>query len=79
MWWGFGAGVLTFDKPFTQTGNGFFASWASFVCSILFTTETLGLTPAVGKPEVKEEDGPKMMTPTTDEAGTVPSSTSAEC
>merc|ERR1719433_1022853 len=33
-WWLFGAGVVTFDKPFTTTGNGYFTAWGAFVTSV---------------------------------------------
>lgn len=36
IWWCPGAFVLTFRGPFIFTGNGFFASWASFVFAILW-------------------------------------------
>jgi len=31
--WVFGAGVLTFDEPFSTTGNGFFSCWVGVVAS----------------------------------------------
>jgi len=39
IWWGVGAGILTIDGPYKDTGpdshaNGYFASWAGFGCSI---------------------------------------------
>lgn len=32
-WWLFGAGVVTFDQPFTVTGNGYFCAWGAFCTS----------------------------------------------
>jgi len=33
-WWLFGAGVVTFDQPFTVTGNGYFCAWGAFCMSL---------------------------------------------
>jgi len=34
--WGFGVAVCTFDKPFNDTGNGYFATWGAAVISVYF-------------------------------------------
>ncbi|KAG5185433.1 hypothetical protein JKP88DRAFT_236875 [Tribonema minus] len=33
VWWGVGAAVGTFNGPFTDVGNGYFAAWAAFLFS----------------------------------------------
>merc|ERR1719336_3768404 len=35
IWWIGGTGVSTFKAPFSDTGNGFFASWACFITAFL--------------------------------------------
>lgn len=38
LWWGAGAGVLTFDNPYSNepaSGNGYFGSWIAFFCTVL--------------------------------------------
>jgi len=32
--WLVGAGILTFDEPFTETGNGYFCAWGAFCMSL---------------------------------------------
>jgi len=41
IWWGIGAGILTFNKPFLNVGNGYFACWLGFAMSGSFATQTI--------------------------------------
>jgi len=40
--WLFGAGVVTFDEPFTETGNGYFCAWGAFCmsCYLLYLKQS---------------------------------------
>jgi len=40
LWWGIGTGLLTFHKPYTYTGNAYFASWACLIASLLMCVST---------------------------------------
>jgi len=35
IWWGVAAGILTIENPYTNPGNGYFATWVGFGCSII--------------------------------------------
>jgi len=41
LWWGFGTVVLTFDDPFINTGNGYFACWGAALLSIYYCQHTV--------------------------------------
>lgn len=43
FWWVAGAGANTFKGPFTQTGNGYFASWACLIVSLLLLQPHMGV------------------------------------
>jgi len=34
-WWGLGTAIATFKEPFSDSGNGYFASWAAFIASFV--------------------------------------------
>jgi hypothetical protein len=40
IWWLIAAWVLTFDAPYTFTGNGYFSTWAATVSSVLFAQQS---------------------------------------
>eukprot|EP00195_Chlamydomonas_chlamydogama_P007672 CAMPEP_0202912154 /NCGR_PEP_ID=MMETSP1392-20130828/56947_1 /ASSEMBLY_ACC=CAM_ASM_000868 /TAXON_ID=225041 /ORGANISM="Chlamydomonas chlamydogama, Strain SAG 11-48b" /LENGTH=139 /DNA_ID=CAMNT_0049602955 /DNA_START=50 /DNA_END=469 /DNA_ORIENTATION=+ len=40
LWWIPGAGIGTFKSPFVITGNGYFASWAAFLFSLMYFAGT---------------------------------------
>jgi len=35
VWWIISTGILTFDGPFVETGNGYLAAWTGFILSII--------------------------------------------
>ena len=39
LWWFIAVCVLTFDAPYTQTGNGFFACWVGFLASLFWACD----------------------------------------
>jgi len=41
LWWGVGTVVLTFDDPFINTGNGYFACWGGALLSIYYCQHTV--------------------------------------
>jgi len=41
LWWGIGASFMTFNHPFPEVGNGYFASWLGFTMSGSFASQTV--------------------------------------
>ncbi|GAB5356322.1 hypothetical protein AAMO2058_000280900 [Amorphochlora amoebiformis] len=41
IFWTVSVGVLTFDRPFSSTGNGYFATWVSFLAAMHFMYHSL--------------------------------------
>lgn len=39
VWWIIGAGIMTFDSPYVQTGNGYFAAWAGVISAMVYFHE----------------------------------------
>lgn len=39
VWWIVGAGVLTFDNPYKDVGNGYFAAWAGCISACVYFHE----------------------------------------
>eukprot|EP00754_Rhynchopus_humris_P031913 Rhum_TRINITY_DN15366_c5_g1::Rhum_TRINITY_DN15366_c5_g1_i1::g.150124::m.150124 len=59
IWWGAGAGVLTFERPFRAPGNGYFGAWAAFFGSVSIAADAIpqlqNVTSALG------QSGPQLM------------------
>lgn len=76
LWWAAAAGTFTFDKPFKVAGNGWFASWGSFVLSLVFTLDAGGyitngtgdVAPSDADPATKEEPAHDPENPNSDTA-----------
>jgi hypothetical protein len=43
LWWSIAAAILTFDKPFTFTGNGYFSAWMGAIASNIFLSQSLSI------------------------------------
>lgn len=66
IWWGCGAGVFTFDKPFVHTGNGWFACWGSFVLSVLLAAQVSGYGMFDAPAAPSDETPAEIQAPTSD-------------
>jgi len=41
VWWTFGVGIITFDKPYTVASNGYLSSWVAWFMSFYFCIQTV--------------------------------------
>jgi len=49
IWWGIGTIVLTFTRPFVQTGNGYFACWGATIMSLIYCQITMARFKVLGE------------------------------
>ena len=61
LWWLIAAGLLTFDEPYTQTGNAFFTLWVGAITSTVLAIQYIPVTGALpnllGILSTPEKDG----------------------
>jgi len=48
LWWAIGTVVMTFDKPFSDTGNGYFACWGAAILSLIYCQITMAKFKVLG-------------------------------
>jgi len=57
IWWGIGAGILTFNEPFLIVGNGYFGCWLGFAMSGSFAMQTVNyFSNSAGSIKTLEQD-----------------------
>jgi len=49
VWWACGTVVMTFDRPFSQTGNGYFACWGAAIMSLVYCQITMARFKVLGE------------------------------
>jgi len=49
LWWAIGTIVMTFDKPFPDTGNGYFACWGAAILSLIYCQITMAKFKVLGE------------------------------
>jgi len=49
LWWGIGTIVMTFDRPFSNTGNGYFACWGATIMSLVYCQITMAKFKILGE------------------------------